>query len=85
MVASAKQRRSVAAGASQQPLPGIGSDDRIARYPGVEYGELTLAKSAQHARRVTFTHPALKKELTITAPFPQDFKDAFRVLGFEEP
>ena len=41
-----------------------------------------FTRQALHARSVTFTHPMLKKEMTISAPFPKDFLDAFSVMGF---
>jgi hypothetical protein len=31
---------------------------------------------------VTFMHPALKKSMTIIAPFAVDFQEAFNVMGF---
>jgi 23S rRNA pseudouridine1911/1915/1917 synthase len=44
-----------------------------------------FSRHALHARHITFEHPVLKKNLTITAPYPNDFCEAFRVMGIEEP
>ncbi len=41
-----------------------------------------FSRHALHARSVTFSHPASKKAITLSAPFPADFRDAFRVLKF---
>ena len=43
-----------------------------------------FTRHALHARSVSFTHPGLKKNMTIMAPFPQDFQEAFRVMEFNE-
>jgi 23S rRNA pseudouridine1911/1915/1917 synthase len=40
-------------------------------------------RHALHARNVTFIHPVLNKKMTIIAPFPLDFLDAFRLLNFK--
>jgi 23S rRNA pseudouridine1911/1915/1917 synthase len=41
-----------------------------------------FTRHALHSRSVTFIHPGLKKIMTISAPFPGDFLDAFRVMEF---
>jgi 23S rRNA pseudouridine1911/1915/1917 synthase len=43
-----------------------------------------FTRHALHARTVAFMHPVLKKNMTISAPFPRDFEEAFRVMEFEE-
>jgi len=42
-------------------------------------------RQALHAHRICFTHPFTKKSMAIKAPFPDDFKAAFKVLGVDEP
>ena len=44
----------------------------------------SFTRHALHARSVSFEHPAMKKNMTISAPFPQDFQEAFRVMDFGE-
>ena len=36
-----------------------------------------------HAQTLTFTHPIKKERLTITSPFPNDFKEALNYLGLQ--
>jgi 23S rRNA pseudouridine1911/1915/1917 synthase len=43
-----------------------------------------FSRHALHARSVSFVHPVLKEKMTLVAPLPQDFKDAFRVMEFGE-
>jgi 23S rRNA pseudouridine1911/1915/1917 synthase len=42
-------------------------------------------RQALHAHRISFTHPFTKEAMSIVAPYPEDFKAAFKVLGVEEP
>jgi 23S rRNA pseudouridine1911/1915/1917 synthase len=41
-------------------------------------------RHALHAHTIVFIHPALKEKMTITAPFPADFIDAFQLLNFKD-
>lgn len=41
-------------------------------------------RHALHARMISFVHPFSKKEITITAPFPQDFVEAMKLFEKSE-
>jgi len=40
-----------------------------------------FARQALHAAEITFTHPFLKKEMTVHSPLPPDFRNALELLG----
>ncbi|MGA2508061.1 MAG: RluA family pseudouridine synthase [Chitinispirillaceae bacterium] len=44
-----------------------------------------FTRHALHAVSITFTHPFLKKEITIKAPLPQDFRNALALYGNPSP
>lgn len=41
-------------------------------------------RQALHARRISFEHPFTKKEITIVAPFPEDFQKAIKIMGLSD-
>ncbi len=41
-------------------------------------------RQALHARTIAFTHPKIKDKITISAPFPKDFQEAFNAMDFRE-
>jgi 23S rRNA pseudouridine1911/1915/1917 synthase len=66
-----------------------GGRGRLQRIPPVEriFAQAVYScfeRHALHARSISFSHPFLNKEITITAPFPSDFENAlalFRKTG----
>jgi 23S rRNA pseudouridine1911/1915/1917 synthase len=40
-----------------------------------------FSRQALHAREISFAHPFTKEQITIRAPFPEDFKKAIKVFG----
>lgn len=38
-------------------------------------------RQALHARKASFVHPFTKREITLVAPFPEDFQKAIKLLG----
>jgi 23S rRNA pseudouridine1911/1915/1917 synthase len=40
-----------------------------------------FSRQALHAAEITFTHPFLKKEMTVHAPLPLDFRNALALIG----
>ncbi len=50
-------------------------------YGGIgKIGEFQVPRSMLHAGSLTFVHPLLKKELSIAAPLPEDFRPCFDAL-----
>ncbi|HEX7510464.1 MAG TPA: hypothetical protein VF335_04135, partial [Chitinivibrionales bacterium] len=42
-----------------------------------------FSRHALHAYAIAFKHPFTKETIHLIAPFPPDFEDAFRVIGFD--
>ncbi len=49
-------------------------------YKGRDDEKPLLARLALHAGSLTFTHPATRERLTLTAPLPRDFEVALKYL-----
>jgi RluA family pseudouridine synthase len=43
---------------------------------------ITFSRTMLHARTITFIHPVNKTQMTFTAPYPSDFRDAYTNLRF---
>ncbi|MBI5297250.1 MAG: RluA family pseudouridine synthase [Chloroflexi bacterium] len=43
-----------------------------------------IARPALHAYSLTFTHPETNEQVTFTAPYPYDFKDALKIIRASE-
>jgi RluA family pseudouridine synthase len=49
---------------------------------GLAMQPLDFPRTMLHARLLSLTHPATKEKLNFTAPYPEDFRDAYTKLRF---
>jgi RluA family pseudouridine synthase len=49
---------------------------------GVPPQPIEMARTMLHSRKLTFTHPTTKARLSLTAPYPEDFREAYTKLRF---
>jgi 23S rRNA pseudouridine1911/1915/1917 synthase len=64
-------------GGGKERLKHIAPADR----PFAESVQHCFTRQALHAAEIIFTHPFLKKEMTVRAPLPPDFRNALALIG----